>query len=173
MTDIVRLLADVAAALASIIAVCIAVAAWRLASRTFRRDHRPLVRVVATWPAGHDLPEPMAMDAVILKNIGRGPGVTVIAFDPIRRALTGDVEVAEPLGSGTDERNRTGRAVMALRSPMLMDSTYELYYQDILGAWHLTRFRPVPWRIECSFVGEVRNRELPAEVKTLGTVARP
>jgi hypothetical protein len=56
----------------------------------------------------------MSMNTVLLKNIGRGPGLTVIAFDPELSALIGDVDVTEPLGSGDEERTRSGRVMMPL-----------------------------------------------------------
>ena len=47
---------------------------------------------------------PLTLDLrqVILKNVGRGPALTVVAFDPHRTALLGDVPLVEPLGGGDD-----------------------------------------------------------------------
>jgi hypothetical protein len=46
-------MADLIGAIASVVAAFMAVWALRLAAQTFRRDHRPLVRVAATWPDGN------------------------------------------------------------------------------------------------------------------------
>jgi len=54
---------------------------------------------------------------------------------------------------------------------MAMGHDYELYYQDTLGGWHLTRFHSRPEKIECTFVGEVKM--VPGEVEPLGTVLKP
>jgi hypothetical protein len=109
------------------------------------------------------------MATVILKNIGKGPGLTVIAFDPEHAALIGDVDVIEPLGPGDDEAKRLGRVSLRLRQRMVLDSTYELYYQDTLGTWHLTRFRPRAAKMECTFIGEAK--KVPTEVKAQSTVS--
>ncbi len=67
--------ADVMTALASVAAVIIAIIAWRLAAITFKRDHRPLVRVVVTrTPSalGHEPPpENMSLVTLILKICSR------------------------------------------------------------------------------------------------------
>jgi hypothetical protein len=166
----VQTIADVVAAVASLTAVAIAIFALRLAAQTFRRDHRPIVRVVALIPAGQE--NALDLNSVLLKNIGRGPALTGIAAAS-DGVLIGDIEAVEPLGDADDEAHRPGRVKMDLALPMTMNTTYDLYYQDVLGHWHLTRFRPVPFRIECSFVGKVRRHKVPGSVLSWGTVARP
>lgn len=167
-------------AIVSIVALGISIRALHLATQTFRLEHRPLIRVVATFRpqvgvlGGHGSHiDALLLDPtqLLLKNVGRGPGLTVVAFDPDVSALLGDVEVVEPLGPGEAESTRLGRVVLQLRRPMVRDHTYELYYQDVRGAWHLTRFRPRPQKIECTFVGEAN--KVPAEVGMQGTVEKP
>ena len=166
-------------ALASLIAAGIAWGAWRVARQAFRRDHRPIVRVVALAQPStmmaireardHD----MVMDAVLLKNVGRGPALTVLAVSRTGDLLLGDVDVVEPLGVGASESERSGRVRMTLQRRITMDESYELYYQDVLSKWHRTRFRARPWRIECSFDGEVSDRSVPDTVRVFTTVAKP
>ena len=169
--------ANIVTALASVLAVAIAIAAFRLAALTFKRDHRPLVRVVATLapaaPGYEAPPQNMLFDKILLKNIGKGPGLTGVVYRPSNQTLIGDIEAIEPLGDADEEPNRPGRVVLKLRELMVMHETYELYYQDIVGAWHLTLFRPVPYKIECTFKGEQSSRKVPAPVNVIATVARP
>lgn len=172
---VVSAAADVATALATIATVGIAIAAWRVARETFARDHRPIVRVVPLYDNFAPIftrEQTMLMDSVVLKNIGRGVGLTGLAYDPARDAVIGDIETIEPLGDGANERTRLGRVGLQLRESMTMLQSYELYYQDTLGAWHVTVFRPIPWKIECSFKN-VPTKKVPGVVQVLGTIARP
>ena len=111
------------------------------------------------------------MDGVLLKNVGPGPGLTVIAFDPGNAALMGAWTSSSRSAPGSPKLSASVASALALGRHMVMDTTYELYYQDTLGAWHLTRFRPRPGKIECTFVGEVTT--IPGEVEVQGTVAPP
>jgi hypothetical protein len=167
---------EIVNAIASVVAIVISVAAWRLASKTVRLEHQPMIRVVTAFVPrigvlGRDMgPAELEMETVFLKNAGRGPGLAVIAFDPERSAIIGRVEIVEPLGDGTEEADRLGRVDMTLQPPMVMDHKYELYYQDRLSAWHLTRFCPRRAKIECTFPGAVRR--VPEVVKAQATVAK-
>ncbi len=55
---------------------------------------------------------------------------------------------------------------------MTLGSEYALYYQDILGAWHLTRFTPRPGKITCAFAGAVKDMAVPPEIRACATVTR-
>ena len=165
---------SVLAIITSIVALGVAIAALRQARTAFRFGHRPVIRVVAAFMPtmgvlGSASAAELELGAAILKNIGRGPGVNITAFDPENSTLIAGVDVVEPVRPGHDETNRSGRISLALTRPMVLHATYELYYQDTLGAWHLTRFRARPGKIECAFVGEVKT--VPPEVEARATVA--
>jgi hypothetical protein len=113
----------------------------------------------------------LELDSVILKNIRPAPALATVAFDPEHSAVIGEVQLVEPLGAGKDEADRIGRVTLTLQRRMVIGNDYELYYQDTLGGWHLTRFRPKAEKIECTFVGHVKR--VPAEVEPLGTVLKP
>jgi hypothetical protein len=147
----------VVSSILSIAALVVSIFAHKHASKVLRLEHRPLVRV--------------ELGEVILKNVGRGPALTVVAFDPASAALLGEVPLVEPLGGGEDEASRIGRVRLPLHGRMVMSSDYALYYQDTLGEWHLTQFRPKPGKIECTFVGAVKS--VPREVEPLGTILKP
>jgi hypothetical protein len=172
MTMTIQLTADVIGALAAIGAVGIAIFAFRVAAQTFRRDHRPIIRVVALFqPAILGQPRLPTLDSAVLKNIGRGPAINVIACTT-DATLLGDVEALEPLGSADNEADRPGRVAMTFAMQLQIDTTYELYCQDLLSHWHLTRFRPRHYGIECCFVGPVPSRKVPGSVRYWGTVAK-
>ncbi|MGB2710117.1 MAG: hypothetical protein WBC33_01265, partial [Conexibacter sp.] len=99
------------------------------------------------------------------------PALTVVAFDPEHAAVIGEVQLVEPLGAGTDEADRIGRVTLTLQRHMVMGNDYHLYYQDTLGGWHLTQFRPSAEKIECTFVGQVK--KVPGEVEPRATVMKP
>jgi hypothetical protein len=111
------------------------------------------------------------LDRVILKNIDPAPALSVVAFDPEHAAVIGEVPLVEPLGAGKDEADRIGRVTLTFERRMVMGNDYHLYYQDTLAEWHLTRFRPSPEKIECTFVGQVK--KVPGEVGPRGTVLKP
>jgi hypothetical protein len=164
----------------SVAAIIVSIIAYRHASKAFRLGQRPLVRVVGVVETQVGMlgpgtsnsisPEVLDLGEVILKNVGRGHALSVVAFDPHRAALLGEVPVVEPLGAGDDEASRIGRVRLALQGRMTMSSEYALYYQDTLGGWHLTKFFPKPGKIACAYVGEVK--KVPSEVEPLGTVLK-
>jgi hypothetical protein len=172
---------DLVSDIVSIAALAVSIFAYRHASKALRLGYRPVVRVVGAFApqigflgGGHGQgisPPELELDRVILKNVGRGPALTVVAFDPENAALIGDVDVVEPLGAGEDEASRAGRVTLPFRRRMATGNDYHLYYQDTLGGWHLTRFRPKAEKIECTFDGEVK--KVPGEIESLGTVLRP
>jgi hypothetical protein len=161
----------------SVAALAVSIAAWRHASKAFRLGHRPIVRVVGAFTTQFGVmgqgvgPRVLELDRIILKNIGPAPALTVVAFDPEHAATIGEVQLVEPLGAGKDEADRIGRVTLTLQGRMVMSNDYHLYYQDTLGGWHLTRFRPKPEKIECTFLGQVK--KVPDEVEPLATVLKP
>jgi hypothetical protein len=168
---------SVLSVIASAVALAISFAALRIASKTFRLAHSPLVRVVGSFAPQFGVlgqgisPRVLELDRVILKNIGRVPALTVVAFDPERSAVIGEVQLVEPLGSGTKEADRIGRVTLTFQQRMVMGNDYDLYYQDTLGGWHLTRFWPRTEKVEFTFVGQVKR--VPDEVGPLATVVKP
>jgi hypothetical protein len=106
---------------------------------------------------------------LILKNVGKGPALAVVIFHPDDAALVGGIQVVMPLGDGIDEAHRIGRVTLSLQRPIASGEDYELYCQDSLGGWHLTRFRPGKHTIDCQFSRPVT--KVPPEVEAQGRVA--
>jgi hypothetical protein len=172
---------NVATWVVSVLALLVSFKAWRLAAKSFSVGHRPLVRVVASvapqiFSLGGRKTEPslpantieIELNQVVLKNIGSASALTVVAFDPEDAAVIASVDLVEPLGAGKIESERIGRVTLMFQRNMTIGHSYELYYQSTLGEWHLTKFRPMPRKVECTFVGEVK--KVPDEVEPLGTV---
>lgn len=126
-----------------------AFAAWRATIRTYRGSYRPVLRPVPLREPNRDI-IPVRL---ILKNIGRGPAVSVCLVDPNRPPLPFDLDspivqtadVVEPLGQPRDdagERNRIGRVEMEIDDLGLLrrDVRYRLLYQDLTARWHETVF---------------------------------
>lgn len=125
-------------ALAALVALAAAVWYAVTTAQMFRRDHRPMVRVV--WST--------APNVVLLKNMGRGPAFGAVLTDAKKRNVsTKSVDVVEPLGpprvdpEGPSESTRPGRRAHHLNTSIEADSDYYLYYQDIVGRWHKTTAR--------------------------------
>jgi hypothetical protein len=118
-----------------------ALLAWRAAVRTHRGSIRPVVRPVRYRP-GSPLSSRMFL---ILKNVGRGPALAVALWDERRHQVICSVDVVEPLGGPLTatggESDRIGRVEVELHANMLDGVDYRIFYQDLTGAWHETRFR--------------------------------
>jgi len=143
--------AQIVSAVAAAAALAIATFAWRTNVRTYRGSFRPVVRPV---PARH--PNGTINNGrLILKNIGRGPAISVSLVEPPPPPgeqwplthpgpIVTTVDVVEPLGApqGGGESTRIGR--IALDIPPLRvlrrNATYHLFYQDLAGSWHETTF---------------------------------
>ena len=149
---------DAITAGATLIAAVAATFAGIVAVRTYRVSFKPVLRPVpARFPNGAINPR-----FLILKNIGRGPAVSVFLVEPppgpgLAWPITNPgpivttVDVVEPLGqplAGGGETSRIGRVRVDLLDddPQLLralrhDTTYRLLYQDLAGAWHETTFQ--------------------------------
>jgi hypothetical protein len=118
--------------LTAIVGLCaLAAAVWYAATtaQMYRRDHRPMVRMVFS-----KVPQ-----AVLLKNVGKGTAFGVVMTDVSGHRLSfRSVEAVEPLGEGPNESRRIGRISHALNSQPVLGQTYYLHYQDITGRWHRT-----------------------------------
>ncbi len=166
-----QIAADLVTAFASLVAVVIAWRALTIARETFRRDHRPVLRVVGV----KDRTEPSyvpATGSIIVKNLGLGPAFTLIVFNPDLRLSLGEADSLEPLQPADSETKRIGRIVITLSGHMSRNVTYELYCQDLLSHWHLTRFRPRQFGMECTFVGQIGDSQIPKEIRGLASVTR-
>jgi hypothetical protein len=149
-------------------------------SNDVRVGQQPMVRVVATYlpqigilvpcvPAPDDfLSQRIDPDTIILKNIGPGPALAAVVFDPENAALLGSVPAVMPLGHGVDEAHRIGRATVDLTRALEVGNHYALYYQDRLR-WYLTRFHVKKDGIEDTLSGPVS--KVPPEVEAQGRVA--
>jgi hypothetical protein len=141
--EIFRLLATVATAV-------IAFFALRAAIQTYRASFRPVQRPALIQPNGVFRPT-----GLILKNIGKGPAVSVFLVEPepsrgerwpsthpgpVVRAL----DVIEPLGAYKphSEFERIGRVVIAIpkQRQLRPNIAYRLLYQDLSARWHETTF---------------------------------
>ena len=141
--EMLRMLATVAAAV-------IAFFAFRAALRTYRASFRPVVRPALVQPKGVFRPT-----GLILKNIGKGPAVSVFLveaappYDQEGRSTTPDpvihtLDVVEPLGAYVPKSDleRIGRVVIAIpeQRQLRPNVTYRLLYQDLSARWHETTF---------------------------------
>lgn len=111
--------------------LALAAAVWyaHTTAQMFRRDHRPMVRVV--WSR--------RPKAILLKNMGRGTAFGAVLSNTSGRRVSGKpVDAVEPLGAGAQESERIGRVPHALVEQPLQGQTYWLHYQDITGRWHRT-----------------------------------
>ena len=143
--EIIRALATVAAAI-------IAGFALNAALRTYRASFRPVLRPALLYLANGTI----SSKQFILKNIGRGPAVSVFLVEPEPPPgqpwpspnpgpvmLT--LDVVEPLGAhiGGSPVDRIGRVVLSLPATRLLrlNTTYRLLYQDLSARWHETTFR--------------------------------
>lgn len=151
-----------ATAVVALLALAAAVWYAHTTAQMFRRDHRPMVRVVFS----------RRPNTVILKNMGRGTAFGVVMSDDSGRQLSHQsVDAVEPLGGGSQEPIRIGRVVHALREHLQVGHTYRLYYQDITGRWHQTiatkqnkrfvvKFRMVRWGVRLRVPKDVRANRL-------------
>lgn len=167
------------AVMSSLLALAVAIAAWRVAARTVRQDHRPIVFVApfyrGTMPldTSDERRKKMANDTVVLENVGRGPALSVIVYDGRRGAVLANAAVVEPLNGGA-RKTASARLPMALSQAIEADAEYELYCQDVFEDWHLTRFWiGAPGTIRCSLLFRVKKSMIPSPVKALATIARP
>ena len=136
---------------AAVIAVVVASFAWRNSVRTYQAAYRPVLRpVVMRHPNGD-----IASELLVLKNIGRGPAVSVFLVEPNPPAgerwplthpgpVVATVDVVEPLGAptGGGEVTRVGRVKLPIPIARLLrrNTEYRLVYQDLLTRWHETTF---------------------------------
>src|SRR5688572_4684431 len=121
-----------------------------MAVRTYRASFRPVVRAVPARYANQTI----RPDVLILKNIGRGPAVSVFLIEPEpppgerwppdEGPIVTSVDVIEPLGAprGGGEETRIGRVALGIPRLRLLrrNTTYRLLYQDLIPRWHETTF---------------------------------
>ncbi|MGE3511411.1 MAG: hypothetical protein AB7N65_21280 [Vicinamibacterales bacterium] len=98
----------------------------------------------------------IAPDVLVLKNIGRGPAISVMLVEPEPPAgqqwppthpgpIAATADVVEPLGAPRDqggEESRIGRVEMHIPTARMLrqNITYRLLYQDLTARWHETTF---------------------------------
>lgn len=136
------------AAIAAIVAVLVALAAWRTSDHTLRTSFRPIVRPVPVRNVDHPLG--LHPRALLLKNYGRGPAFSVLLYRDDAVFLNAPpmaerdiVEpLGEPLGPIPQESTRIGRLEMkfhAAAPDLELGRRYRLIYQDLAGRIHETQ----------------------------------
>jgi len=127
------------------LALCAAITAAVHSFQAYRTSFRPMVRVVPVFDKLAVFSP--VLDRVVLKNIGRGPAISIVIGQ--RRAssiddLLGEVDSLEPLGEtyGPEfkESARVGRVEVPLDSNLVIGGSYRVLYVDIAGGWHETEF---------------------------------
>jgi hypothetical protein len=139
-------------AFAAVVALITALAALAVSLATYRGSFRPLVRPVPKRFPNNDI----NASVLVLKNIGRGPAVSVFLIEPPpppglqwppgHNLVVTTTDVVEPLGGplkGGGEESRIGRVEVPIPNLRMLrrDTTYRLLYQDLLSHWHETTFR--------------------------------
>lgn len=158
----VTALATVAIALLTGVAAVAAIYYARVTAQIFRRDHRPVLRMVRAAKVERRF---------IIKNIGRGPAIGVVLADHTGNRVH-SIDVVEPLQPGPREWLRVGRVVFDCSQELPHDSPnlYFLYYQDVAGCWHATELRPVGSRFKARFLGKQRATNIPPAVRSQAQV---
>jgi hypothetical protein len=154
----------------SILALLAAGAAAVLSWRAYQTSYRPIVRVVPLTESD-SFGEELQPFSLILKNIGRGPAISIVI---VRRRgtsaddLMGEVDALEPLGEtcGPDhgESARVGRVAVRLKNDQRLDDgqQYRVLYTDIAGGWHETEFKVLDCTFECRLAQRRSKDEIPA-----------
>jgi hypothetical protein len=164
--------------LVSISAALIAIAAWLTSIEALHSTYRPVLRPVPVRK--RDTTDPTRL---ILKNIGRGPAVAVMLLENRSKpapVLIAELDLVEPLGprqgGPREEAKRVGRRVMEVTGPEWLQAghTYRLFYQDIAGRWHETRFTNKE-AFNVRYLGPKHwwqlSRQIPAVAKERGQVS--
>jgi len=132
-------------AVVAALALWAAVVAAVLSFHAYKASFRPMIRVV---PVFDDVARfsPL-LDRVVLKNIGRGPGISIVILE--RRGssvddLLAEVDSLEPLGEtygpNFSESSRVGRVEVRPNRKLIIGGSYRVLYVDIAGRWHETDF---------------------------------
>jgi hypothetical protein len=103
---------------------------------------------------------------VILKNVGRGPGMAAVLVDA-RDHVLANRDVVEPIGPGPTESQRLGRLEVATSDDLSDGQTYRLFYQDLRGHWHATEFFIASDGFRTTFRGRQWPWKVPRSVKGL------
>lgn len=170
------LVAQFAQVVIAVIAVAIALLAWRTSTETLRTSFRPVLRPVPLGSEGQGI----SGDALKVKNIGRGPAVAVMLFDAADDSVAiGDVDVVEPLLPPTGpggEAERVGNVKLWIRHPNRLEDEhrYRVVYQDLEGTWHESTFSIDGQKFVVRFLGPSRWwhwRRIPAAAVARGQVS--
>jgi hypothetical protein len=109
-------------AVAAILAILTALAALIVSLEAYRNSYQPILRPVPARSGGC-----LRLDAVILKNIGRGAAMSIVAVQDRGRdetTLVGEIDALEPLGElhgpNFTEESRVGRRGVALSPASLV-----------------------------------------------------
>lgn len=147
------------------VSTVVALLALYRSNESFWRDHAPIIRAVPKF-AGEGEQRRRQTRCVVLKNIGRGPGMSVALVDSAARVLA-NVDVVEPLGSGPKESERLGRVELPISEDLADGHKFRLFYQDVRGSWHVTEV----FASSCGLTTRFRNRQwwwrVPSSVRAL------
>ena len=149
------------------IAATIAVRAWLTSVAALHSAYRPVLRPV---------PARANSELLLLKNIGRGPAVSIVLLDQNDSSLMAELDLVEPLGprppGPTGEAQRVGRRELRIpRNALNAGRAYRLLYQDIAGRWHETVFqRNQDLTFRVRYLGPRWWWQIPSDVRSKGQV---
>lgn len=110
---------------------------------------------------------------LLVKNIGRGPAVSVSLFDKRPETVIAELDLVEPLGPrpSNGEVYRVGRREIHLGQDISVATPYRLAYQDIAGRWHETVFlRNRTSTLTVLYLGPRSPRKIPKTISSKGQV---
>jgi hypothetical protein len=152
-----------------IVGAGIAVRAWLTSVAALHSAYRPVLRPV---PARNN-PE-----LLLIKNVGRGPAVSIVLMEKNHPQVIAELDLVEPLGprpSGRDgEVQRVGRRELRLAgSGLTPGRSYRLVYQDIAGRWHETLFlNKQDLTFSVRYLGPQWSWRIPSDIRSMGQVTK-
>jgi hypothetical protein len=172
---------DVVTALAAAFALALAGLAWFTSMNALRTTYRPVVRTIPS-AIGHGRAE-LKPHALILKNVGFGPALSVMLYEAPARNDNDPMTthpIVEPLRDGPEEKSRPGRIVLSIENgSMKPGKAYRLLYQDVAGGWHETWLRFNETELTMKLLGPRRwyhvfrpSRYIPRSAKARSVVVR-
>jgi hypothetical protein len=157
------------AGLALLAAIFAGVTSWR----AYKASYRPILRVVPLFAGDDSGGETWCPDRLVLKNIGRGPAVSIVIVKgngSESEDLIGEVDALEPLGQtyGPEfkESGRVGRVKVQFDKDALQENgSYRVLYVDVAGGWHETSFKVENKKFKTKIVEPFLREHIPQWVK--------
>jgi hypothetical protein len=164
---------DLVQTVVAVFALLAAGAAGVVSWRAYRASYRPMLRVIPLSDGDVSWGPHLLPDRLLLKNIGRGPAISIVIVKgrgSSNEALIGEVESLEPLGEtyGPEfvESSRVGRVKVFLTENLVEDGRYRVLYVDVAGSWHETDFKVLENARFESRIGQPRfTEEIPRWVR--------